>query len=101
MGRRRKASSVGTTSPFTREYELEIGNFTIVRGDIIKIDGEHGIKFKFDSLVTNPKTGSVWVDCFELEKGVPSRYRSFAVERVKRIPVRRKRVVRSRTDSAS
>lgn len=101
MPRKRKTNSPGLPSPFTREYELEIGNFIIARGDIIKIEGEHGVKFKFDSLVTDPRTGSTWIDCFELEKGIVSRYRSFATDRVKRIPTRRKRVNRSRTDSAS
>lgn len=98
---RKKVSSKSLQSPFTREYELQVGNFTISRGDIIKIEGEHGVKFKFDSLVTDPRTGSVWVDCFELEKGLVAKYRSFATERVKRIPTRRKRVNRTRTDSAS
>lgn len=93
MGKRKTNSSV-SVSPFTREYEFQLGQFTIVRGDIIKIEGEHGIKFKFDAIVTDPRTGSMWVDCFELEKGLVSRYRSFAIDRIKRIPKRRKRVSR-------
>lgn len=92
--RKRKTSTAGLVSPFTREYEFNIGNFTIVRGDIIKIEGEYGTKFKFDAIVTDPRTGSTWVDCFELEKGLVSRYRSFAIDRIKRIPNRRKRVSR-------
>jgi len=93
MGKRKTNSSV-SVSPFTREYEFQLGQFTIVRGDIIKIEGEHGVKFKFDAIVTDPRTGSMWVDCFELEKGLVSRYRSFAIDRIKRIPKRRKRVSR-------
>ena len=93
MGKRKTNSSV-SVSPFTREYEFQLGQFTIVRGDIIKIEGEHGVKFKFDAIVTDPRTGSTWVDCFELEKGLVSRYRSFAIDRIKRIPKRRKRVSR-------
>ena len=73
MGKRKTNSSV-SVSPFTREYEFQLGQFTIVRGDIIKIEGEHGVKFKFDAIVTDPRTGSMWVDCFELEKGLVSRY---------------------------
>ena len=93
MGKRKTNSSV-SVSPFTREYEFQLGQFTIVRGDIIKIEGEHGVKFKFDAIVTDPRTGSMWVDCFELEKGLVSRHRSFAIDRIKRIPKRRKRVSR-------
>lgn len=76
---------------FSREYSLEIGNFTIAKGDIIKIDGEHGLKFKFDSLVTNTETGNVWVDCFEMQKAKPTIWRSFTLDRVKRIPTKRGR----------
>jgi hypothetical protein len=90
----RKKAVPASTSPFTRVYSFDIGNFTISRGDIIKIDGEHGVKFKFDSVVTDPRTGNTWIDCFELEKGIVSRFRSFTMSRVKRIPTRRKRVSR-------
>jgi hypothetical protein len=90
----KKTAVLGNPSPFIREHLLQIGNFTISRGDIIKIEGEYGVRFKFDSLVTDSRTGSTWVDCFELERGLVSRFRSFKVERVKRIPTRRKRVNR-------
>lgn len=95
MSRRKKiTNSPGIPSPFVRVYEMEVGNFIISHGDIIKIEGEYGTKFKFDAVVTDPRNGSTWVDCFELEKGLVSRYRSFSVDRVKRIPTRRKRVNR-------
>jgi hypothetical protein len=76
---------------FQREYELKIGNFTIVPGDIIKIEGEHGGKFKFSSVVTNTENGLVWVDCFEVHKASIGTWRSFAPERVRRIPTKRGR----------
>jgi hypothetical protein len=76
---------------FHRDYELQVGNFTIVPGDIIKIEGEHGGKFKFDSVVTNTENGLVWVDCFEVYKTSLGTWRSFAPERVKRIPTKRGR----------
>jgi hypothetical protein len=84
---RKKTKAVQTK--FSRVYELEIGNFTIVKGDIIKIQDEHGRKFKFDSVVTNTETGATWVDCFEMQKATSGQYCSFAIERVKRIPARR------------
>jgi hypothetical protein len=74
---------------FSRVYELQVGTFTIVKGDIIKIQDQHGQKFKFDSVVTNTENGKTWVDCFEIEKGSAAKYCSFAIERVKRIPTRR------------
>ena len=74
---------------FSRVYELQVGNFTIVQGDIIKIEGEHGGKFKFDSLVTNTDNGKVWVDCFDVHKKSMGAYRSYSPDRVKRIPTKR------------
>jgi hypothetical protein len=67
----------------------------INQGDIIKINGEWGTKFKFVNLVTNPDNNAQWVDCYQIEKGQISRYRAFRPERVKHIPKRRgKRVKR-------
>ena len=88
----KKVKSVKQTeTKFSREYDIEVGNFTVTKGDIIKIDGEHGVRFMFDSLVTNTQTGNVWVDCFEMQKAKPSIWRSFALDRVKRIPTKRGR----------
>ena len=84
---RRKTKPAPTK--FSRVYELQIGTFTIVKGDIIKIQDEHGRKFKFDSVVTNTETGATWVDCFEMQKVTAGQFCSFAIERVKRIPTRR------------
>lgn len=77
------------TTKFSRQDTINIGKFTISKGDIIKIDGIHGTKYQFDSLVTNTETGKSWVDCFELEKGKPNSWCSFYLERVKRIPTKR------------
>jgi hypothetical protein len=86
---RRKTKPAPTK--FSRVYELQVGTFTIVQGDIIKIQDEHGRKFKFDSIVTNTETGATWVDCFEMQKATSGQYCSFAIERIKRIPARRGR----------
>jgi hypothetical protein len=74
---------------FFREPEVTIGNFTIVKGEVIKIQDEHGMRFRFDSLVTNTETGVQWIDCYEMYKGTPGALRSFRIERVKRIPAKR------------
>lgn len=84
----RKKSKPGPTK-FSKVYELQIGNFIIVKGDIIKIQDEHGTKFQFDCVTTNIENGKTWVDCFEMHKNQVGNYRSFAIERVKRIPARR------------
>jgi hypothetical protein len=89
MGRK-KLSNV-KESVFVREEEITIGHRTILRGDIIKIFGEHGSKFRFHSLVTNTLTGAQWIDCFEVQKGVASAWRSFKSDRIKLIPKKRGR----------
>lgn len=87
MARRKKSEPIVTN--FDRVYEVEHGNFTIVKGDLIKIQDEHGRKFKFDSIVTNKTTGATWVDCFEVQKMRSAGLYSFEVDRIKRIPTRR------------
>lgn len=89
---------------FVKEPSVEINGFTISRGDIIKVQGEHGAKFKFDSFVTNTISGAQWIDCFELINGTSSVFRSFRLDRLKRIPAKRKRrknVSRGTASSAS
>lgn len=76
---------------FNRVPEVIVNGKTISAGDIIKIHGEHGNRFKFSSLVTNMETGSQWIDCFEINKNVVSAWRSFKADKIKLIPVKRGR----------
>ena len=100
MPRRKKVAPPPTK--FSRVYEMEYGNFTIEKGEIIKIQDEWGMRFKFDSLVTNTETGAQWVDCFEVHKSQTGCFRSFSIDRVKRIPKRRgRRAKRRTTDTTS
>lgn len=92
MGRKKKAEVKETH--FATEPYMEVNGFAIQRGDIIKIQGEYGSKFKFIGLTTNKNTGASWVDCFQIIGTVPSVFRSFKIERVKRIPQRGKRAKR-------
>lgn len=97
MGRSKKYK--GNPDPFIREpqFTTEEGK-AITQGDIIKIKGVWGVKFKFLNYVTNPNTGVSWVDCIQLEKGLGCGFRSFYPERVKVIPKKRgKRVKRDRS----
>ena len=79
---------------FSREDSVNLDGFIISRGDIIKIQGEYGSIFKFIGFTTNNLTGASWVDCFEVIGGVPSVFRSFKTEKVKRVPQRGKRAKR-------
>jgi hypothetical protein len=93
MARLRKTeyNNVMTKDPFERVYEMPFGNFTIERGDLIKVSGEYGTKFKFESVTTNPVNGATWVDCFETWRGRTGAFRAFSIDRIKRIPKRRPR----------
>jgi hypothetical protein len=90
MPRRKKTVDI-TPTKFFRFPELTIDNFVIEKGEIIKVQDEWGMKFKFDSLVTNTETGAQWVDCFEVYKARTGVLRSFSIDRIKRIPKRRPR----------
>jgi hypothetical protein len=100
MPRRKKVEIVPTK--FFKFPELTINGFTIEKGEIIKVHDEWGMRFKFDSLVTNTETGAQWVDCFEVYKARTGVLRSFSIDRIKRIPKRRgRRVKRGTADTAS
>lgn len=98
MGRRKKIKV--KPSYFVTEPYMEVNGFPIEAGDIIKVQGEYGAKFKFVGITTNTLTGASWVDCFEVIKGVSSVFRSFHQDRIKRVPKRGTRARRvSRTGS--
>jgi hypothetical protein len=61
----------------------------IVKGDVFKVSGEYGLKFRFDSLVTNLDSGAEWIDCYEMFRGHAGAFRSFKRDRIKRIPKKR------------
>lgn len=76
--------------------------FTIERGDMFKVRGknsfgigEWGLTFKFDHLVTNTENGKVYVECFEMFRGKAGVMRAFPIERIKRIPKKRSKRVRT------
>jgi hypothetical protein len=99
---RRKVEEVSLQpTKFAREGSVTVDNFEINSGDIIKIRGEYGVQFKFHSLVTNTETGVQWIDCFEVHRGQVGTYRSFRVDRIKRIPKRRSKVERRRRSSTA
>lgn len=89
MAKRKKYTSP-IDNKFHRQpyYTLESGR-VIECGEIIKIQGEHGCKFKFLEHVINKETGADWIDCFEIRNGIISGWRSFRCEKIKPLPKRR------------
>jgi hypothetical protein len=92
MGRRKRVH-VEPNNLTTVPY-MEVNGFSIEAGDIIKVKGEYGTKFKFVGITTNDLTGSQWVDCFEIFRGKAQQFRAFKEDRIKRIPQRGKRAKR-------
>jgi hypothetical protein len=93
MARKRKEAAVSETK-FKTEPSFFLDGFEINAGDTIKIKNEYGSKFKVRGLTTNIETGAQWVDCFEMIRGIPSAFRAFKLDRVKRVPKRGKRARR-------
>lgn len=91
---RKRNATVEQPTKFVREPEMMVDGFVINQGDLIKIRGEYGTKFKFQSFTVNLETGAEWVDCFEVQRGQVGAYRSFKSDRIKRIPQRGKRAKR-------
>jgi|694.fasta_scaffold01910_28 hypothetical protein len=89
MARRKKADVKPTY--FETLPIVTIDGFEINEGDMIKVKGQHGDRFKFIGLTKNNLTGSQWVDCFQIIGGVASTFRSFKEDQIKRIPQRGKR----------
>lgn len=90
----RRKQTIVQDSGLVTEPQMELDGFLIEAGDTIKVHGEWGSKFKFVGVTTNTRTGSTWVDCFELIRGVPSQFRAFKHDRIKRVPKRGKRAKR-------
>jgi hypothetical protein len=87
MGRRKKI-----VSPLAHLYHREPTYTTpegrvIESGEIIKIKGVWGTKFKFIEYVQRTDDGAKeWIDCYELEKGQMCAHRSFRPELIKPLP---------------
>jgi hypothetical protein len=94
---RQRNSAEAKPTHFFRFPEITVDGFLVAQGEIIKIKDEWGMRFKFDCLVTNTKTKSQWVDCFEVDRGRTGCLRSFKLDRVKRIPKKRGRRVKRGT----
>jgi len=95
MGRREKHKSVNPNEHLfvtSDNYQIPDSNRVIEGGEVIKISGEHGTKFKFKAHVTKIDSGIEWIDCYELERGVPSKHRSFNPDRIRAMPKNKNRI---------
>lgn len=91
VGRRKKIKSQNPNSSVfvsSDSYTMPEGR-VIEQGEIIKISGEHGTRFRFSKHVVRSDNGIEWIDCYELEKGILAKHRSFRPNRIKPIPKRR------------
>lgn len=92
-----KKRNITDPAPTKFSYETTYvtpDGFEINQGDLIKIKGQYGIKFKFSNVTTNTETGVSWIDCFEVSRGQVGAFRSFYKSQLKRIPQRGKRAKR-------
>jgi hypothetical protein len=94
MARPKKFIPSEISKRYVREDTVIIDGFEVTQGDIIKVKGQYGGKFRFTSFTTNTFTGSQWIDCFEIQRGQTGCFRSFKIEDVKRVPKKRKRAKR-------
>lgn len=92
MPRRKRVQA--KPSIFTTEPYMEVDGFPIQAGDVIKVQGEYGTRFKFVGVTTNIVTGANWVDCNEIFRGKAQQFRAFKHDRIKRVPKRGKRAKR-------
>jgi hypothetical protein len=92
MSRTKKATVA--PSIFVTEPSFDLNGFLIQAGDLVKVVGEYGSRFKVRGLTTNTVTGAQWVDVFELFRGSPQQFRAFKMDRIKRVPQRGKRAKR-------
>ena len=90
----KKNKAEASETIFVTVPELDLDGFVIQPGDIIKVQGEYGSRFRFIGVTTNTVSGASWIDCYEVIKGVSSVFRSFKKEKIKRIPQRGKRARR-------
>lgn len=91
---KKKTQSAVLETKFQKVPELIIDGFVISQGDLIKVRGEYGVRFKFSSLTTNLESGAQWIDCFEVFRGQVGAFRSFKSDRIKRIPKKRTKKVK-------
>lgn len=78
-------------------YVLSNGK-RIDKDDIIRIDGQKGLRFMFLEHVVNPDNEKEWITVHEIHKGALGMYRSFRPESIRSMSPRKKpRVYRKKS----
>ena len=108
MARLKKVNGYGldVSERYIRDDTLTLPDGNVIeRGGMFKIRGknsfgvgEWGLMFKFNYLVTDTKSGNIYVECFEMFRGRAGVMRAFPIERIKRIPKKRSKRVRRTAD---
>jgi hypothetical protein len=74
----------------TNYYQIPESGRVVEEGELIKIVGEHGKRFKFKQHVKRTDNDIEWIDCIEIEKGLSAGWRSFRPDRIKPLPKSRR-----------
>jgi hypothetical protein len=73
---------------YTESFTMPNGK-VVTKGDIIKITGVWGTKFKFVQHTINKHNGAEWFDCVELHNGQVGQTHSYRTDRIKLMPKKR------------
>jgi hypothetical protein len=63
---------------------------TLEKDEIIRIDGEQGMRFMFLQHVVNPANDKEWIDVNEIHKGALGMFRSFRPDRIRPVAAKKK-----------
>ena len=72
-----------------KSEEVVIDGRTYEKDDIVRVDGEYGMRFMFLHHAVNTDNGKEWVTVNEIRKGQVGMFRSFKKERIR--PLRSKK----------
>lgn len=70
-------------------YDLPNGK-RINKDDIVRIDGQTGVRFVFLEHVVNPDNGKEWITVNEIHKGATGKFCSFRPESIRLLSDRKK-----------
>ncbi len=80
---RRKKVHPSIVHNWTRSETYDSNGRTVIKDDIIRIDGQQGQRFIFLQHVVNNDNGAEWIDCHEIHKGAVGMWRSFRPEQIR------------------
>lgn len=81
-------------SKLVKNTSYDIDGKIVNADDIIRIDGEQGLRFIFLEHVVNKENGAEWITCIEIQKGLHGPFRSFKPDRIRFVKGKKPRVVK-------